>query len=106
MPQALDLQGKPVHDKPKGKVFAKLYSSSGQIVVLPLIEELLDMTKELWKRSLSIQATSQHVENIYRAQPDNCQFLFTHPIPSSMVAEEMLGKNSSRAYSTPTENEG
>lgn len=46
-------------------------------------------------------AISKRVKNLYRVQQEDCLFLFKHPAPSSLIAEEMQARYQPGIYSSP-----
>lgn len=50
-----------------------------------MVEGSLELAGELWCKSVTMAAVSQHIENLYRMKQDNYASLGTHPLPLSLI---------------------
>ncbi|XP_054846821.1 uncharacterized protein LOC129337273 isoform X1 [Eublepharis macularius] len=106
MAAALEIDVSSTTSKPKSKLLEALYSGSPASVAFPPVEDFVDNALALWQSPASLPPTAKKVERYYRLKQDDCPYLFTHPKPSSIVAEEGQARFRYGSSSAPADREG
>lgn len=105
MAKALKIDVATSNNRPNDKILSCLYPETPSTVAFPILEGLSDLTKPIWERPSSVQATPRNIENLYRVKQDSAEYLSKHPVPSSLIIEDMQAWCHPGQHVSPTDRE-